>query len=161
MSKLNRRLLSNLCELVEQSVNDMEFPLSKNKTVNFNMKIRKIFNINLVESERLLLTKNNNILSMWQYIKSLMILIIYETRAHIQFKSNTSLNEIFCTGGELFERSINGSCPSLYNPQTASAETLLKEAKTQRTNHFSIICPDRSSMRLLLKIAACYFLLVI
>ena len=98
---------------------------------------------------------------MWQYIKSLMILIIYETRAHIQFKSNTSLNEIFCTGGELFERSINGSCPSLYNPQTASAETLLKEAKTQRTNHFSIICPDRSSMRLLLKIAACYFLLVI
>ena len=55
----------------------------------------------------------------------------FTRHAHIQFKSNTSLNEIFCTGGELFERSINGSCPSLYNPQTASAETLLKEAKTQ------------------------------
>ena len=67
----------------------------------------------------------------------------FTRHAHIQFKSNTSLNEIFCTGGELFERSINGSCPSLYNPQTASAETLLKEAKTQRANYFSIICPDR------------------
>ena len=129
MSKLNRRLLSNLCELVEQSVNDMEFPLSKNNSVNFNMKIRKIFNINLVESERLLLTKNNNILSMWQYIKSSMILIIYETRAHIQFKSNTSLNEIFCTGGELFERSINGSCPSLYNPQQHQQKHCWKKPK--------------------------------